>query len=66
MFILKRITTQGRVCRLAETAPEVAKTSNASGAVVDLRALFDTARTNSGIDPEMRRLIMSCDVFLYL
>lgn len=45
---------------------ETAKNSGSSGAVVDLRPLFDAARTSKEMNPELRRMIMSDDVFLFL
>lgn len=51
---------------LVRTASEAAKLADASGAVIDLRGLFDYARTNKEMNPELRRLIMSYDIFLIL
>jgi hypothetical protein len=51
---------------LARTASEAAKLVDASGAVIDLRQLFDYARNNKEMNPELRRLIMSYDIFLLL
>ncbi|HEX8567959.1 MAG TPA: hypothetical protein VF648_20140 [Pyrinomonadaceae bacterium] len=34
--------------------------------MIDLRQLFDYARTNKEMNPELRRLIMSYDIFLIL
>jgi hypothetical protein len=57
---------KGAFAEIAKIASEIAKTNSASGSVVDLRPLFDAARTNKEISPELRRLIMSYDVFLFL
>jgi hypothetical protein len=57
---------KGAFARLAKIAAETAKNSDAAGALVDLRPLFDGARTGKEISPELRRLIMSYDVFLFL
>jgi hypothetical protein len=57
---------KGAFANLAKTALEIAKNAGASGAVVDLRPLFDYARNNKDMNPELRRLIMSYDVFLFL
>lgn len=50
---------------LARIASEIAGNKSA-GAVIDLRPLFDYARTSKEMKPELRRLIMSYDVFLFL
>jgi hypothetical protein len=50
---------------LARIASEIAG-KDASGAVIDLRPLFDYARNSKEMKPELRRLIMSYDVFLFL
>jgi hypothetical protein len=57
---------KGAFAGLAKIASEIAKNSGSSGAVVDLRPLFDRARTSKDINPELRRLVMSYDVFLFL
>jgi len=57
---------KGAFAGLAKIAAEIAANSGDSGAVVDLRPLFDYARTSKEINPELRRLIMSYDVFLFL
>ena len=56
---------KGAFAELAKIASESAQKTN-SGAVINLRPLFDYARTSKEINPELRRLIMSYDVFLLL
>lgn len=57
---------KGAFAQLAKIASEIAKSNDASGALLDLRPLFDYARTGKDISPELRRLIMSYDMFLLL
>lgn len=56
---------KGAFAGLAKTASEVAGKNN-SGAVVDLRTLFDYAKNSKEMNPELRRLIMSYDIFVFL
>lgn len=56
---------KGAFMGLAKTASAVAGKNN-SGAVVDLRTLFDYAKNNKEMNPELRRLIMSYDIFVFL
>jgi hypothetical protein len=56
---------QGAFEPLARIASEIAGNKSA-GAVIDLRPLFDYARNGKEMKPELRRLIMSYDAFLFL
>lgn len=55
---------KGAFAGLAKKASEVAGKNN-SGAVVDLRPLFDFAKNSKEMNPELRLLIMSNDIFVY-
>lgn len=56
---------KGFFAELIRVASELSGDSSA-GAIIDLRPLFDLARRDKNLDPQLRRLIMSFDAFLFL